>query len=254
MTFWGLDAHDIPLLAAAAFGAGLMNSVAGGGSFLSFPALVFTGVPSVTANATNTVALFPGQLASAWAYRRDFPRMEGLRPLAVIAWSLAGSVVGSLLLIYTPEKDFDTLVPWLLLLATLLFAFSKKLIPWMKRRFCVGPTTLCLVQFLLSIYGGYFGGAVGIMMLALFGLFGIDHIHSANALKTLLSGLVNLVAVVCFVAAGAVTWGPAAVMLVSAVAGGFIGAHVAQRLPPDWVRKIVIVIGAAMSVAFFVRH
>ena len=249
----GVDSHNILLLVAAAFGAGLMNSVAGGGSFLSFPALVFIGIPSVTANATNTVALFPGQLASAWAYRHDFPRMEGLKPATIIAFSIAGGVVGALLLIYTPEAAFDALVPWLLLLATVLFAFSKKIVPWLKARFHVGPLALCIVQFLLSVYGGYFGGAVGIMMLALFGLFGIDHIHSANALKTLLSGLVNSVAVVCFVAAGTVAWGPALIMLLSAVAGGYIGARVARRLSPDLVRKIVISIGAIMSVVFFVK-
>jgi len=248
-----VGAHNILLLVAAAFGAGLMNSVAGGGSFLSFPALVFIGIPSVTANATNTVALFPGQLASAWAYRRDFPRMEGLKPATIITFSIAGGVVGALLLIYTPEAAFDALVPWLLLLATVLFAFSKKIVPWLKARFQVGPLALCIVQFLLSVYGGYFGGAVGIMMLALFGLFGIDHIHSANALKTLLSGLVNSVAVVCFVIAGAVAWGPAVIMLLSAVAGGYIGARVARRLSPDLVRKIVIAIGAIMSVVFFVK-
>lgn len=248
-----MDPHNILLLVAAAFGAGLMNSVAGGGSFLSFPALVFTGIPSVMANATNTVALFPGQLASAWAYRHEFPKMEGLKPATIIVYSIAGGIVGSLLLIYTPEAAFNALVPWLLLLATLLFAFSKKIVPWLKARFHVGPLALCLVQFLLSVYGGYFGGAVGIMMLALFGLFGIDHIHSANALKTLLSGLVNSVAVVCFVIAGAVAWGPAVIMLLSAVAGGYIGARVARRLSPDLVRKIVIAIGAIMSVAFFVK-
>lgn len=241
------------LLVSAAFGAGLMNSVAGGGSFLSFPALVFVGVPSVIANATNTVALFPGQLASAWAYRHDFPRMEGLKPSAIIAISVAGGIAGSLLLIFTPQRAFDALVPWLLLFATVLFACSKRLVPWVKARFHVGAAALCVVQFFLAVYGGYFGGAVGIMMLALFGLFGIDHIHSANALKTLLSGLINAVAVVCFVLAGAVEWGPAAVMLVSAVAGGYIGARVARRMPPERVRLVVIVIGAAMSAAFFSR-
>lgn len=249
-----MDTHNILLLASAAFVAALMNSVAGGGSFLSFPALVFTGVPSVMANATNTVALVPAQLASAWAYRHDFPRIEGLNPKIILAWSGLGGLVGSLLLIFTPETAFDALIPWLLLFATCLFAFSKQLVPWLKARFHVGPTMLYLVQFLLAIYGGYFGGAVGILMLALFGLFGIDHIHSANALKTLLAGMINAVAVICFVAAGAVAWGPGLVMLVSALVGGYLGARLARKMPAHWVRRIVIMIGCGMTVAFFIRH
>lgn len=241
------------LLVGSAFTAGLMNSVAGGGSFLSFPALVFAGVPSVIANATNTVALFPGQLAAAWAYRHDFPRMEGLRPPVIIAVSTAGGLAGSLLLIFTPQRAFDALVPWLLLFATLLFAGSKRLVPWVKQRMHIGPLALYGVQFLLSVYGGYFGGAVGIMMLALFGLFGIDNIHTANALKTLLSGLINATAVICFVLAGAVEWQPAIVMLIAAVAGGYLGARVARRMSSDRVRLVVIALGCAMTAAFFSR-
>ncbi len=240
-------------VAATAFVAGVINSVAGGGSFLSFPALVFVGIPSVAANATNTVALFPGQLASAWAYRHDFPTLEGLRPTTIIGISVAGGIAGSLLLIYTPQQAFDALVPWLLLFATVLFTVSKRLVPWLRSYVRLGPVPLCMVQFLLAIYGGYFGGAVGILMLALFGLFGIDHIHSANALKTLLSGLVNAVAVACFIAAGLVAWEPAAVMLVSAVGGGYWGARLARKMAPDHVRWAVIATGTIMFVVFLVR-
>ena len=241
------------LLVGAAFVAGLINSVAGGGTFLSFPALVFAGIPPVIANATNTVALFPGQLASAWAYRHDFPRVEGLDPKLIIAVSLIGGIVGAILLIYTPSHAFETVVPWLLLFATSIFAFSRKLVPWLKQRLHIGQTTLYATHFLLAVYGGYFGGAVGILMLALFGLFGIDDIHSANALKTLLAGVVNAIAVVCFVLAGTVAWTPALIMLGSAVAGGYLGAHAAKRMAPDLVRKAVIAIGAVMTVAFFSR-
>jgi len=253
VSFLGLDPHNIPLLAASSFAAGAVNSVAGGGSFLSFPALVFTGVPSVMANATNTIALFPSQMTTAWAYRKEFPKLEGLSPRTIVGISIVGGILGSLLLIFTPEKAFDALVPWLLLLATALFAFSKRLVPWLKQRYHVGPVALCSVQFLLAIYGGYFGGAVGIMMLALFGLFGIDHIHSANALKTLLAAMINSIAVVCFIVAGAVAWGPAIVMLIAAVAGGYLGARLAQKMPPELVRKAVVLIGVAISVAFFAR-
>ncbi len=241
------------LLAAAAFLAGALNSVAGGGSFLSFPALVYTGVPSVMANATNTVALFPGQLASAWAYRRDFPRLPGLHPLVLIVVSLAGGVAGALLLVLTPQKSFDAVVPWLLLLATLLFAFSKRLVPWLQSRIHVGPGAVCALQFLLGVYGGYFGGAVGIMMLAVFGLFGIDDIHAANALKTLLGGLINAIAVVCFIAAGKVEALPAVIMLTASVLGGYAGARGAKAVPQTLLRRGVVAAGTVMTLVFFIR-
>ncbi len=244
----------ILLLVVAAFAAGAMNSVAGGGSFLTFPALVFAGIPSVTANATNTVALFPASLASAWAYRHDFPKLEGLSARAIIAISAVGGAVGALLLIFTPEKTFNAVVPWLLLAATLLFATSKRLVPLLRSRAQIGPVTLCVIQFGISVYGGYFGGAIGIMMLALFGLFGVTNINSANALKTLLAGLLNAVAVVCFILANQVDWGPALTMLVSSVAGGYLGARLARRMNPDHIRAVVIAIGVTMTVVFFVRQ
>ncbi len=243
----------ILLLVVAAFGAGLMNSVAGGGTFLTFPALVFAGVPSVMANATSTVAVFPGALASAWAYRKDFPTIEGLRTRTVLTVSLAGGILGALLLIYTPEHTFNELVPWLLLAATVLFAAGKRLTPFLRRHIHLGPTALCIIQFLIALYGGYFGGAMGIMMLALFGLFGLTDINAMNALKTLLAGLLNAVAVVCFVVAGQVAWTPALIMLVSAVAGGYAGARIARKMNPDHVRAVIILIGLAMTAIFFAR-
>ncbi len=242
------------LLIAAAFAAGAMNSLAGGGSFLTFPALVFAGVPSVTANATSTVAVFPASLAAAWAYRHDFPTLNGISAKAILGISLAGGAVGALLLIYTPEHTFNAVVPWLLLGATLLFAVNRRITPLLRRYVTIGPLALAVVQFCIAVYGGYFGGAMGIMMLALFGLFGVDNINSANALKNLLAGMLNSVAVVCFVIAGKVDWQPALIMLVSAVAGGYAGAHTARRMNPDHVRAIVIAIGATMSVLFFLRN
>ncbi len=241
------------LLIAAAFGAGVMNSVAGGGSFLSFPALVFAGVPSVMANATSTVAVSPASLAAAWAYRHDFPKLPGIGAATMLAISLLGGGCGALLLIMTPEHTFNELVPWLLLAATALFAGGRKLTPFLRRYFSIGPVTLCLVQFLIAIYGGYFGGAVGIMMLALFGLFGLDDIHSMNALKNFLSGMLNLVAIVCFVIAGKVVWQPALVMLVASVAGGYAGARIARRMDPEHVRAVIILVGVAMTIIFFIR-
>jgi len=241
------------LLIAAAFVAGIMNAVAGGGSFLTFPALVFSGVPSVVANATNTVALFPASLASAWAYRHDFPKLEGLSAKAILVVSLVGGVIGAVLLVSTPEHTFNALVPWLLLAATLLFAGGKRLTPVLQRAIHFGPKTLLTVQFVIAVYGGYFGGAMGIMMLAAYALFGLGDINAANALKTLMSGALNAIAVVCFVFAGKVDWLPAAIMLISAVAGGYIGARVARVMNPNHIRAIIITIGVTMTVVFFVR-
>ena len=242
------------LLFAAAFGAGIMNAVAGGGSFLTFPALVFTGVPSVIANASSTVATFPGSFASAWAYRRDFRPFDGIGMGAILGVSLAGSVLGALLLLWTPQRTFDAVIPWLLGAATLLFAVGRHVTPYLARRFRIGAAALLSVQFFIAIYGGYFGGAIGILMLALFGLFGLDDIHRMNAMKTLLSGTLNAAAVVCFIIAGKVWWLQTAVMLVGAVLGGLAGPAAARRMRQSHLRLAIIAIGVGMTIAFALRH
>src|SRR3954469_12774826 len=166
------------LLAAAAFLAGVMNAVAGGGTFVTFPALVFTGVPAVIANASNAVALFPASFASAWAYRKDFRNFEGVSFKAMSAVSLIGGVIGALLLLYTPEVTFNALVPWLLRAATLIFAFGPRLVPKLRTLFRIGPAVLLTIQFVVGIYGGYFGGAMGIVMLAVYSLFGLTDLNA----------------------------------------------------------------------------
>jgi uncharacterized membrane protein YfcA len=241
------------LLALAAFGAGVMNALAGGGSFLTFPALVFTGVPSVVANASSTVALCPGAFASAWAYRRDFRRVEGVAFGPMLAVSLVGGGVGALLLLFTPQRTFDVVIPWLLAFATVIFACGPKLAPMLRRHFRIGSGALLAGQFLAAVYGGYFGGAVGIVQLALFSVYGMPDIRAMNALKTLLSGAMNGVAVVCFVVAGKVWWPQTLVMLVAAVAGGYLGARAARKLDPRLVRLSIIAISAVITVLFFRR-
>jgi hypothetical protein len=241
------------LLAGAAFCAGVMNAVAGGGSFLTFPALVFTGVPPVIANASSTVALFPGSFASAWAYREHFEHFDNIPFKASLAVSLAGGVSGALLLLFTPQRAFDVIIAWLLAVATVLFAFGPKLAPWLSRKFRIGVKTALCAQYVVAIYGGYFGGAVGIMMLALFSLLGLTDIRSMNALKTLLGGSMNAVAVVCFVIAGKVWWPQAAVMLAAAVAGGYFGARYARKMNATVVRAVIVGIGVLMTVVFFNR-
>lgn len=248
------------LLFVAAVLAGAMNSVAGGGSFFSFPALLFTGVAPIPANATNTVAVWPGSLASIFSYWHRLPRSPRLMiPLVTI--SLAGGIVGAIVLLHTPQATFMKLVPYLFGVATLLFAFGKRLTrglgrvvkrtgppPW--------PTLLGLtfVQFFIAIYGGFFGGGMGILMLAMLEMIHIDDIHAMNGLKALLGTAINGSALVTFILARQVKWPQAILMIVGAVAGGYGGAHLAQRIDPRWVRAIVIAVGSGMTVYFLWRY
>jgi uncharacterized membrane protein YfcA len=242
------------LLAFSGFAAGLINSVAGGGSFFTFPALVFTGVPSIIANASSTMALLPGIFTSSWAYRDDFKKSEDFpfRPMLIV--SLAGGIAGALLLLYTPQRAFDGMIPWLMLGATLLFTFGLRLSPILARMVRIGPVALLCIQALVAIYGGYFGGAIGILMLAAWSLFGLKDIHVMNANRTLLGGAMNGVAVVLFVIARKIWWPQTLVMLVAAVIGGYAGARFAKRVNPRYIRNAVTVIGIAVTIAFFLRH
>jgi uncharacterized protein len=243
-----------PLLALAAFLAGIMNAVAGGGSFLSFPALVFTGVPSIIANASNTVALFPGSFASAWGYREDFERVKNVSFSAMLGVSLAGGITGALLLLHTQQRTFDRIVPWLLLVATVLFALGPTITRRLQGSVRIPPAILLGCQYLVAIYGGYFGGAVGILMLVLLSLYGLTNIHAMNASKTLLVGSMNGVAVVCFVLAGKVWWPQTLVMLVAAVAGGYAGARFVRRVDSRIVRAGITLVSIGMTIAFFLRR
>jgi uncharacterized protein len=242
------------LLIFSAFAAGIINSVAGGGSFLTFPALVFTGVPSIVANASSTLALLPGTLASAWAYRDDFQRTEGFPRVPMLIVSLAGGIAGALLLLFTPERTFDSVIPWLMLAAALLFAFGPRISPLLKRAVHIGPVTVVLIQFLVAVYGGYFGGAIGIVMLATWSVFGLSDIHVMNANKTVLAAAMNAVAVVLFIAAHKIWWPQSLAMLVAAILGGYTGATTAKRVDPKYLRAAIIVISFAMTIAFFLRR
>jgi len=251
---------DAALLFAAAGLAGTMNSVAGGGSFISFPALIFTHVLPIPANATSTVALWPGTVASASAYRKRFPKDSRLL-MEMIATSLAGGTLGALVLLRTPQATFMRFVPYLFLLATLLLIFGKQLATWVEATFKTSkqPRWMLVVasnffQFLIALYGGFFGAGIGIMMLALLTLLRMEDIHAMNALKTLLTTAINGAAVITFIAAGAVLWPQALVMLGGAVLGGYGGAHFAQKLDPQIVRRFVIAVGIGMSAYFFLRH
>lgn len=241
----------IPLLVISAFMAGVVNAVAGGGSFLTFPALVMAGVPPVNANATSTVAVCPGALASAYGYRRELAALEGFDLKAAVAISLVGGLIGALLLLWTPQPLFAALVPWLLLFATVLFVLGPKVSAWVRARFRMGVGTMLAVQFVIAIYGGYFGGGIGILMLAMLGVFGLTNLHAMNGIKVLLSGCLNVVAVVAFIIGDAVHWTEALIMMGACIGGGYAGAAVARRIPPPILRKFVIGVGFAMTAYFF---
>lgn len=240
------------LLFLASAAGGALNSVAGGGSFVAFPALLFAGVPAVPANATNTIALWPGSVASAVAYRRELGTVRRLLwPLGAAA--LAGGLAGSLLLLHTSESTFVMLIPWLLLFATVLFSFGGQVAKRLTRGRAAPLPLAIAAQLAISVYGGYFGGGMGIMMLAVLTLLGMTHIHTMNGLKNALGTLINGVAVVAFVLAGAVRWGPGVVMIAGGITGGYAGAALARRVDPKHVRSLVLVIAWAMTAYFFWR-
>ena len=244
------------LLATAAFAAGVLNAIAGGGSFLTFPALVFAGVPPIVANATSALAVSPGYLGSTLGFKHELLRLprERLRQETLLA--AAGGVAGALLLLVTPARVFSGLVPWLLLFATVLFVAG----PWLARRGHSDdpqdhPWTRWRPLGLLavSVYGGYFNGGLGILLLALYTLTGERHLITANAMKNLNSLVLSLLSVATFAVAGAIAWGPAVLMMVAATAGGYAGAHWSRRVPVAWLRGVVVATGLGMSAVFFLR-
>jgi uncharacterized protein len=244
----------------AALVAGVINSVAGGGSFLSFPALLVSGISPIVANATNTAALWPGIVASGVAYRNAFtPEARRLVP-ALIVTGVIGGVLGARILLVTPQATFMRLVPWLLLAATLLFVASGRITRWVRARTSQGrgPRLLMagglLLELMIAIYIGYFGAGIGILLLALLAILGLENIHAMNGMKTILVGVCNGVALVVFIWAKAIVWPQALLMLVGASIGGYGGAYYAQRMNPKHVRWLVIAVGFGVSAYFFIRH
>ena len=276
--------QGIVLFIAAMLG-GLLNSVAGGGSFISFPALIFTGVPSINANTTSTVALWPGSVASTGAYRKELAAQNRVIMLALSAPSLVGGVFGAILLLNTPPATFTRLIPYLLLLATLLFTFGNPIMTRLRARKLdvdvaasgnpspsndplpsrasgeaniARPSWLtlsgiALLQLIIATYGGYFGGGIGILMLATLGLMGMQNIHEMNGLKTFLTSVINGVAVIAFAIARKVFWPQAILMIVGAIVGGYAGAYYARQLDQRLVRGFVILVGFGMTIYFFLH-
>lgn len=257
-----MSVFDILLVAASAFLAGNLNAIAGGGSFFSFPALLAVGLPPVTANASNAVALWPASLSSAFAYRRE-ARRSGRHALALMLAALTGGAAGGLLLLATSNAAFARLIPWLLLLATALFAFSaevNRLVRWCRVRLGGvasggvqrGPGWL-LLQLAVAIYGGFFGAGLGILTLASLSIQGYEDMQELNALKNLTSAVNYSIAALTFIVAGAISWPHTLVALLAATLGGLTGAGIARRIPAQWLRRCVVAVGSLLTVIYFVR-
>jgi uncharacterized membrane protein YfcA len=252
-----LNLHTAIFLFFAGALGGAINAVAGGGSFVSFPALLFTGVPAVPANATNTLALWVGTTLSGGAYREKL-KIPARVMIPLVITSVIGGLAGAFLLIKTPAQTFLHVLPWLLLGATLLFAFGKHL----TGRISAGIThdasntavaVASLYETVVAVYGGYFGGGVGIMNLAMLAALGMTDIHAMNKLKVILGGVINGVATVTFVATGVIVWPQAIVMTAGSILGGYSSAYFSQKLPQAWVKAFVIFVGTAMTIYFFLR-
>lgn len=255
-------------LFVAAILAGGLNSIAGGGSFITFPTLLFTGVPSIQANATNTVALWPASVAGAAAYRKELDTKNRLQFWVFLAVSLIGGLLGALVLLHISPKTFRYLIPFLLLVATLIFTFGGSIAARIRaaregssdavmEAKGQGPAPLTLIvsaamQFVTAIYGGFFGGGIGIIMLATLSILGMENIHSMNALKNILATCINGIAVVAFVIAGTVFWQQALLMIVGGVIGSYSSGAFARRLDPKLVRRIVVIFAWCLTVYFFI--
>lgn len=245
------------LLFAAAFAAGVLNAIAGGGSFLTLPALIFTGVPPIMANATSALAVSPGYLGSTLGFKPELRALPPRRLQREMVIAALGGVAGALLLLVTPAQVFTGIVPWLLLFATVLFAAGPTIA---QRAARMAPGDAHLARWrepgllLTCIYGGYFNGGLGILLMALYSATGERHIHHANALKNLNSLVLSWLSVAAFVLAGAIAWRPGVLMMLAATAGGFYGARWSKRLPVQWVRWGVIATGLVMSAVFFARQ
>lgn len=274
-------ANILILLLASVLG-GTLNSVAGGGSFITFPTLIYIGVSPIQANATSTTGLWPASASATWALRKELAMQNRVLLLVLGIPSFIGGIGGAIVLLKTPQTTFTLLIPFLMLLATLLFAFSPLVntrlrqraearkkrsaetveisreeksaeaaqtsLPWIRL------AGLASLQFVIAIYGGYFGGGIGILMLATLGLMGMENIHEMNAVKNTLAACINGLAVIVFILFGAIDWPSALVMVVGTIAGGFGGAYYARKLDPRLIRGFVILVGCVMTLYFFFKY
>ena len=246
---------DWIILIAAAFGAGVLNTIAGGGTFLTFPALVFAGLPPVAANATSAVAVLPGYLSGTIGFARELRTIERALILRLTLWTLIGGVDwrGAFLMV-SSNAAFSAIVPFLLLAATLIFVFAAPLRTWASQNARAVTPYGAIGLIMVSVYGGYFNGGLGIVLLALFSMWGMSNIHQMNGLKNWLSFALSAISVLAFALGGFVHWPEAIVMAIAATIGGYAGAPIAKALPPSALRLIVIAVGFGMSAIFFARQ
>jgi len=240
----------------AAFGAGFVNAIAGGGTLLTFPALLYAGMSSIAANATSTVAITPGSVMSSWAYRRHLAEKR-TRVWTLALPSLLGGVGGAVLLFHTPEKVFRFVVPYLILLACGLLILNEPIGRWISQRAEAHPkkhaAALWFSQFAIAVYGGYFGAGIGILMLAAMAIFLPDDLQAANGMKNFFAVLINGIAAVYFIVVGAAALKIALLMALTAIAGGFVGAKTAQRMSPVILRSAVVVFGVIVAVRLMMK-
>jgi uncharacterized membrane protein YfcA len=238
------------ILIAAAFLGGALNSLAGGGSLVTFPALLFAGLNPIDANASSVVALFSGTFAGAWAYRRNILAVAEFSVLGLFVLSLVGGLIGALLLLWTPATIFAALVPWLILFATIVFAVGNFAPVEAIQRIQLGPRSALVTLFIIAIYGGYFGGGIGFLILAAFTLVGMRDINAMNGLKMGLVGVMTVTAILAFIVANVVRWPETLPMLVSSAVGSYMAAHWAQRLDQRLIKGFVVVLGAGLTIYF----
>lgn len=253
-----MTATEIAILGLSGMIAGIMNSAAGGGTFVAFPALIFLGISPIQANATATIATWPGTISTLIAYREELKDQYAKIPKLAIL-STIGGAIGSTVLLFISNKFFSDLVPYLLLIATLFFTARPTINRWIQSNKSIQAHTflyvgsLQILFILICIYGGFFGAGMGIMLLAIFGLMGMQNMHQMNALRSVIGACTNTITIIIFIVAGLVHWPQAIVMGVGTMLGGYTSARYFRRLSPEWMRKAVIIIAWAMTIYFFVR-
>jgi uncharacterized membrane protein YfcA len=249
-----LDFLHTAVAFGAAFAAGVINAVAGGGTLITFPTLIWLGLPSIAANATSTVVVWPGVVSTVWGYRPEL-RAADRRIFALVAPSVVGGLAGALLLRRTATSVFDALVPYLILFATLLFMVQEPIQRKLKTRQSTPWTAGAMVfQLVVALYGGYFGAGIGILMLAALSVLGLTDIHQMNGLRAFFGCCINGVAALYFIWAKMVYWPYVLIMVLGAVAGGYLGTHGARRMGQRAVRRTVILVGFVMALSLFIKH
>ncbi len=248
-----MDIFSLALAAAAGLIGGAMNALAGGGTFATLPALIALGLPAAIANATSNVALLPGAGTSAWAYRDELGPVAGMSVRLLAAITFAFGLVGSLLLVLTPSATFDVIIPWLLLFAFGVMVFGRSASDWLHARVTIGRPTLLITQAFLGIYGGYFGGGVGLITTAVYGLLANIRPRELFAIRTLMLAVANLAAAFVFIGFAMVWWWACVPMLAGSILGGWLGAVIGKRLSPRVVRVWTLLVTGATTLVFFVR-